>query len=245
MIDLHCHILPGIDDGPSEISDSLEMCRMAADDGIGILAATPHFNPGLYEPSSETVLSLINELNTLVNDEGIDIKIIPGADVSVTPELETHLKTIEHLSINRGKKYFLAELPHSSAPDGWDKYLNSFINKGFTPILTHPERNTWLNRHPKSLYAYTKGGGLIQITAMSITGEFGEDAQKLSFKLLEDDMVHVIASDGHSPKRRPPLISKSVKWASNIVGSEKAIELVTTIPSAIVEGREFTSLHTT
>jgi protein-tyrosine phosphatase len=237
MIDLHCHILPGIDDGPETIDEAVDMCRIASADGIKTIVATPHFNPGIYENSSEKVFSLIDKLGAKAKEKGIDVRILPGADIAVTPELPAYLKKEEYLTINRTGRYFLAEFPAASAPPGWDMFLLSFLNSGTIPVITHPERNSWFLEHPDALYDVVKKGVMVQVTAMSITGDLGEDIQEFSIYLLKHNLVHVIASDAHSAAYRLPLLSHAVRMAGDVIGKEKAYSLVTSIPAAIIEGR--------
>lgn len=237
MIDLHCHILPGIDDGPETIDEAVDMCRIASADGIKTIVATPHFNPGIYENSSEKVFSLINKLGAKAKEKGIDIRILPGADIAVTPELPVYLKKEGYLTINRTGRYFLAEFPAAAAPPGWDLFLLSFLNSGTIPVITHPERNSWFLEHPDALYDVVKKGVMVQVTAMSITGDLGEDIQEFSIYLLKHNLVHVIASDAHSAAYRLPLLSHAVRMAGDVIGKEKAYSLVTSIPAAIIEGR--------
>jgi len=237
MIDLHCHILPGIDDGPETMEEAVDMCRIASADGIKTIVATPHFKPGIYENSSEKVFRLIDELGAKAKEKGLDVRILPGADVSVTPELPAYLKKEEYLTINRTGRYFLAEFPAASAPPGWDLFLLSLLNSGTIPVITHPERNLWFLEHPDALYDVVKKGVMVQVTAMSITGDLGEDIQKCSIYLLKHNLAHVIASDAHSATYRQPLLSHAVRMAGDVIGKERAYALVTSIPAAIIEGR--------
>lgn len=237
MIDIHCHILPGIDDGPETIDEAIDMCRMAAADGIKTVVATPHFKPGMYEPAFARVNELIDAVAARAKEEGIDIRVLPGADVSVTPELLVHLKKEKHLTINRNGTYFLAEFPSAAVPPNWDAFLLFLLKSGFVPIITHPERNAWFLTHPESLYSIVSKGVLVQVTAMSITGEFGENIQEFSIFLLEHNLVHVIATDAHSASYRQPELRAAVKMAGDIIGKEKAEALVTSIPEAIINGR--------
>ena len=239
MIDIHCHILPGIDDGPASIDESLDMCRIAAADGIRTIVATPHFKPGTYQPSSNEVIEKGKQLQKAVKQEGIGISILLGADVTVTPELPQYLASIEHITINRTKRYFLAEFPHDSVPPKWDSFLLAIKRSGVTPILTHPERNPWFLSHREALYPYVRAGGMVQITAMSITAPAGEPIRYFCDFLLRHDLVHVIASDAHAREGRAPRLADSVAAARAIVGKEKAAALVTTIPEAIIAGRDF------
>ena len=238
MIDIHAHILPGIDDGPATMDESVEICRMAASNGTTTIVATPHFNAGTYETTSAKIFELINELEARLEQEKINLRILPGAEVLLSPELITYVKKEEYLTINRSGKYVLVELPPHLVPPHWDTFLMTMIDAGIVPILAHPERNAWFLNNPTALYQVVTKGAMVQMTAMSITGKFGEDIQRFSIFLLEHNLAHVIATDTHSTFYRPPLLREAVKIAEDVIGKEKANDLVTTMPAAIIDGRE-------
>jgi protein-tyrosine phosphatase len=233
MIDLHCHILPNMDDGPASLGESLAMCRAAAGDGIRIIVAAPHFKPGTYEFTPPTILDKIRILQAAVKKEGMNLKILPGAEVTVSPEMQAYLAPERGLTINGGR-YFLAEFSSHSVPSQWDTFLLSFLAIGMTPIIAHPERNAWFMTHPEALSAAVQKGILVQITAASLTGGFGEEARDFSIRLLRRNLVHAIASDGHSADLRPPRLAEAVSLAEEVVGKEMARALVTSIPQAII-----------
>ena len=237
MIDLHCHILPDMDDGPASLGESLAMCRAAAGDGIRIIVATPHFKPGTYEFTRPTILDTIRVLQAAVKQEGLNLTILPGAEVTVSPEMQAYLTPERGLTIN-GSRYFLAEFRPLSVPCHRDTFLLSFLASGMTPIIAHPERNAWFINHPEALSAAVQKGILVQITAASLTGGFGEEARDFSFDLLRRSLVHAIASDGHSADLRPPRLAEAVSLAAEVVGKEMARALVTSIPQAIILNRK-------
>ena len=241
MIDIHCHILPDMDDGPASLGEALAMCRAAAADGIRTIVAAPHFKPGTYEFTRPAILDGIRDLQAAVNKEDLGLTILPGAEVTVSPEMHTHLAPERFLTINGGR-YFLAEFRAHSVPSQWDIFLLSFLASGMTPIIAHPERNAWFMNHPAALSSAVQSGILVQITAASITGGFGEEAQDFSIYLLRQNLVHAIASDSHSADLRPPLLAEAVSLAAEVVGEERARALVTSIPRAIIEGREIPAL---
>jgi len=236
MIDLHCHILPGIDDGPSTLEESLAMCRIAAADGIGTIVATPHFRPGRFTASPRQITESIAALKTAVRKDGLDLRILPAAEVSVSPELPRYLETDAQLTINGGGRFFLAELPPDAVLPRWDSFLLSMRESGKTPILAHPERNAWFRSHPEALYSFVQRGGMVQITASSLTGDWGEDARDLSLLLLEHNLAHIIGSDAHNSGHRAPVLSAAVSTAGQVIGRERAVALVSAIPRAIIEG---------
>ena len=132
MIDLHCHILPDMDDGPESLDEAIDMCRTAAKDGVKCIVATPHFKPGTYEFTGPRVAEVVNALMAAVQNSGLDIHILPGAEVTVSPEMSANLKVGGHLTLNYGR-YFLAEFSPIAVPAGWDTFLLSFLNAGLTP----------------------------------------------------------------------------------------------------------------
>jgi protein-tyrosine phosphatase len=242
MIDIHCHILPGLDDGPESLDESLDLCRTAAADGVTCIVATPHYKPGTYVFSGPRIIESVNVLMMAVRSAGLDIRILPGAEVTVSPEMSADLERGGHLTLNHGR-YFLAEFSPLSVPASWDTFLLSFLNAGLTPIIAHPERNAWFVHHPAALAAAVQRGVKLQVTAMSLTGDFGDASQDFAIDLLRQNLVHVIASDGHSADFRPPRLSEAVGLAADVVGRQRAEALVTVNPLAIIEGRPLPAME--
>ncbi len=242
MIDIHCHILPGMDDGPGSLREALDMCRAAAADGIKTIVATPHFKHGTYEFTDRMVLDSVNILQTAARGEGLDLRILAGAEISVSPEMPAYLTRGRHLTINNNGRYFLAEFPPLSVPPNWEGFLLSLISLGFVPIIAHPERNDWFMNHPDTLVSAVDRGLMVQITAMSIVGGFGLEVRDFSDYLLTHNLVHAIASDAHSPDFRRPALSEAVRITADLVGAERAEALVTTVPEAIITGRDIPAL---
>ncbi|OGW42646.1 MAG: hypothetical protein A2132_01715 [Nitrospirae bacterium RBG_16_43_11] len=237
MIDIHCHILPGTDDGPETIEESLEMCRIAALDGIKVIVATPHFRPGISESSQEKVSDLIAILMDKVKQECIDLQILPGSEVTFTAEMPDYIRNNEYLTINGNGRYFLTEFYPSAVPLHWETVLLSMLHSGYVPVLAHPERNSFFMNNPEGLSAIVRSGVLVQITAMSVTGELGEEIQRLSIFLLKHNLVHVIATDAHSSVHRVPMLAEAVSIAADVIGKEHASALVTSVPAAITGGK--------
>jgi protein-tyrosine phosphatase len=237
MIDLHCHILPGIDDGPATLEESLAMCRIASADGIETIVATPHFRPGRFNASSHLIRESLSGLDAAVQQEGMRLRILPGAEVAISPELPHYLETAQHLAINNGR-YFLAELPPDGVLPRWDSFLLSLTKSGKTPILAHPERNPWFWSRPEALYSFVGQGGVVQITAQSLTGFWGEEARDFSRLLLEHNLVHVLGTDAHDARYRAPVLSFAAKQAEQVIGRERALAIVSSIPRAIINGTD-------
>lgn len=236
MIDIHCHILPGLDDGPESLDEALEMCRRAAADGVKTIVATPHFMPGTYECADSYILDAAAALKKAIKKEGLGIGIVTGAEVAVSPEMQTCIKPGGYLTINNSR-YFLAEFHPLSVPSRWEAFLLSFLGAGMRPIIAHPERNVWFVNHRDALSAAVQKGLMVQITAASITGAFGAEAKSFSAYLLRHNLVHAIATDGHSADLRPALLAEAADIVADLTGPEKAAALTSSIPRAIIENR--------
>lgn len=231
MIDIHAHILPGMDDGPVSIEESLAICRMAAADGIKNIVATPHVYPGIYNNGRKKILDKVGQLNRLVKEEGIGLEILPGADIHLTPELFLQIENGDLMGINN-TSYLLIELPEI-LPVRCAELIFDLKAKGYTPIISHPERNHDIQRNPDRLRRLIDMGALAQLTAMSLTGGFGYIAKRSARSLLEQGLIHIIATDTHSPDKRPPILSRAVKMAGRIVGEGVAYSMVYNTPMRI------------
>ena len=184
MIDLHCHMLPGIDDGAADEAASLEMARIAVADGIRVTACTPHIYPGLYENDSRKIAAGITRLQQKLRDEGIPLSLTIGADAHLTPELLARLRdrTAPTLAASR---YFLLEPPASVASPKFAEAMFAFVTHGYVPILTHPERLGWIKTHYAAFAELVKSGVWMQVTAGSLTGRFGKTPKYFSEKMLD------------------------------------------------------------
>ena len=238
MIDIHTHILPAIDDGPTTMTESLEMCRIAVNDGIKKMIATPHVQNGMYDLDANKVLEKIHLLNQLVKQEGLDLVIFPGAEVHLSDRLldAEILKESSILTLNGGKKYILLEFPFQWVPSGTEHVIFKLRSMGFTPILPHLERNFKIQRDPSMIRHFAEMGAILQVTAQSITGDFDAAPMKCALWMLKNNLVHVIASDAHSPAGRPPILTKALKVVSDKLGEEAAKKMVLDHPGMILEG---------
>lgn len=238
MIDIHSHILPEIDDGASDWEKSVEMCNMAVQDGVTIMVATPHMLDGLYNVSREAILRNVSELRKRLKDASIPLEVLAGADVHVDINIVEYLNQGSLVTINDSGKYLLVEFPHDVIPRNVEKLLFSIKMSGVTPIITHPERNNEIQNNIEKAYHWVRSGNLIQVTGASITGEMGETAKKCAHKLLEQELVHVIASDAHSTTWRPPGLSAAKAEITRIYSKEKAQKIIEENPQKIVNGEE-------
>lgn len=231
MIDIHCHLLPGIDDGAQSWDVTLEMCRMAAEDGVTHIVATPHANYA-YSYERAAHLALLDELKSRV--PGMEFSL--GCDLHLSYEnIEDALGHPERYAIG-STRYVLVELSEFSV-FGFAQSVFQFATAGLVPILTHPERNPVILKSPELLHEYADAGCLMQITANSLTGFWGRASQKMCETMLAKNMVHLIASDAHGTKSRPPILSAARDAAAKIVGPEAADALVNANPSAVVNNQ--------
>lgn len=232
MIDIHCHILPEVDDGPKSWETSEEMCRMAAADGITHMVATPHANDR-YPYDREFLTGLLGQLKERV---GSALELSLGCDLHLSFEnLERVLERPHNYTIGE-TNYLLVELSNYSIPTQLADCFRRLGDLRLTPILTHPERNPILQQTPQKILEYADDGCLIQLTASSLTGLWGQRPETVARWLLERSGVHVLASDAHETKRRVPILSEGRDVAAEIVGEECAAALVEGNPGAIVRG---------
>ncbi len=239
MIDIHTHILPSLDDGPKTIEESIELCKIAAKDGVKTIVATPHSKDGVYEAKSDEILRKVKELNLKLKEIQLDLEILPGAEVHINERLAEDIESGEVLAINNGKKFILLELPFIFIPPATDKLISSLKSIGIVSILSHAERIMKFQKKPEILEQLVKSGTLVQITAQSLTGDFGSSERKCAEWLLKHNIVHFIASDVHSLTGRPPILSRALERAAKIMGEEEAIALVSHNPRQIINGHDF------
>ncbi|WP_132008286.1 tyrosine-protein phosphatase [Mesobacillus foraminis] len=221
MIDIHCHILPGIDDGAQHIDNSIDMAKKAVQDGIHTIIATPHHKNGRYDNPKREILKKVEELNKRLREENIEVTILPGQEPAINGDLlENYLKD-EILSLNN-THYQFVELPSSHVPRYTIQMLFELQLKGLTPIIVHPERNQEIQERPDLLFKMIEKGALAQVTAGAICGKFGKRVKNLSFDLIEANLVHFIASDAHNVYKR----SFNMVEAFDIVESKYGVDLV-------------------
>ncbi|MBI5644136.1 MAG: capsular biosynthesis protein [Deltaproteobacteria bacterium] len=234
MIDIHTHILPGLDDGPRSWAETLEMCRLAKEDGAEGLVATPHIRDGVYPNRRSDIVEKVNELREKIKGH-IDINIFCGAEIHITPDIVDRIKRGEVPTIN-DKGYILLELPDHLVPPRIEDLLFQLKLERIIPIITHVERSHWIQREFQLIYRFVEMGALMQITAMSLTGGLGRTARRMAMKLVKLRLAHVIASDSHSRGLRPPGLSFALKIASSIVGEKEANAMVKDAPAKIING---------
>ncbi len=234
MIDLHCHLLPGVDDGSPDIETSIAMARMAAADGIQVMACTPHFMPGVYDNESTDVRVRVANLQDHINQAGIDLSVVTGSDAHIRPDFLPCLRDGRILRVN-DSRYVLFEPPHNIAPQRMEDLLFNIVVAGFVPVLTHPERLKWIETNFEIFERLVGVGVWMQITGGSLTGRFGKRPQYWAEKMLGSGMVHILATDAHNLTSRPPILSEARELAVKALGRDEADNLVLVRPVNILD----------
>lgn len=236
MIDLHSHILPGLDDGAADLDEALAMARLAVADGVAAMVCTPHVRPGVYDNSAKTIAKAVDALRLALKDAGIPLQLYLGADVHVAPDLPSTLASGLVPTLN-GSRYFLFEPPHHVLPPRIEDLAMRLLRAGFVPVITHPERLTWIARHYDVLERMNAAGCLIQVTADSLTGGFGRFALYFAERLLDEGRSDIVASDAHGAKTRGPQLSRARDRIIKRLGEPAAMKMVSTGPAAILADR--------
>jgi len=238
MIDLHCHILPGMDDGPSTLAESLKMAQIAVADGISGVVATPHAANGVYIPTPADIHKRVARFNADLAAASIPLQVYPGAEVQLGPGLVKRLHQGRITTLNTSR-YILLELPPTLLPDSCKNELFSLLSQGFIPVIGHPERHPYLQRNPGYLAELVQMGALCQVTAQSLLGVFGRNVKLMVEQMLQKSLAHIIASDAHGAAGRVPELDAAVSAAARLLHSqEKAMQMVQDVPAAIIADRD-------
>jgi len=195
--DLHCHILPGLDDGARDMQTSLNMARMACESGTKRVFATPHYMPGVYDPTPVEIKSAVALLRGKIAEDGLDLEIVEGSEVSFTERLSKDFKEGNLVPLG-GSDFILVELPSLSLPAHVAEEIFALKLAGAGVVLAHPERNYDLRRNPGVLREFLETGVYLQVNAGSLLDEYGKDVERFAGRLLKEDRVHFLGSDAHS-----------------------------------------------
>ncbi len=234
MVDIHSHILSEIDDGAHSLEESLEMCRMSAEDGVSVMVATPHAHDHVHTTHDPLLLrEKVDELNERLQGKP---RVVTGCELRFTHDVVRHVCTDKSAPMIADGPYVLVEFPHQIVPPGSDRALFELMSNGVRPIIAHPERNQLLMAEPERFYDLVEAGALGQMDTCSITGQFGRRVQQAARVMLENGLIHFIASDCHNTRNRLPGMSQAVEVTAEITGQEYARAIAFDNPSAVVEG---------
>lgn len=235
MIDLHSHILPGVDDGAQTLEDSLEMARKAISQGITHLMCTPHHNNGKYNNPADKIIREVANLQGELDKRGLDLTLLEGQEVRLTEFLLTAIQRDEILFTDLDNTYLLIEFPTNEVPIYAEQIFYQLLNRGQVPVIVHPERNAVFREEPNRLVSFLEMGTLTQLTAPSIVGIFGSDIQQTARVMLEHNMLYMVASDAHNLRHRTFLMKEAYKEIEKIGGKEM-VEAMQQMAKDLVNG---------
>ena len=233
MLDLHCHILPAIDDGAVDLDMALEMARIAAADGIHTIACSPHIYPGMYDNDAAGIRAAIAALQAELDQRGIALRLLENADVHLVPGLLDGIRA-DRIPTIAGSRYLLLEPPHHVAPLHFEDSLFDLMAAGYVPVITHPERLSWVEDQYDVFDRLSRRGAWMQITAGALTGRHGRRPRYWGDRFVGEGKAHLLATDAHDTRRRPPFLAEAREAATVLVGRDEAHHLVVTRPAGIV-----------
>lgn len=250
MIDIHSHILPGLDDGSETMEETLGIVRQLHKTGFKTLIATPHVIEGRDFLNPSEILETTERVRERVAEAKIPVEILPGAENYIFPDLAKWVQAGKLLTLGNAGKYILVEFPMLEIPNYTDQVFFELQVLGITPILAHPERNKGLAEEPERILEWAKKGILFQLNLRSLSGHYGPLAKQLAEILLRNNLIHVIGSDSHRVSRSGSTYSEGLRNIKEIVGGERYLELTQKNPQMIVRGealpseREYTLTET-
>ncbi|MDA9471850.1 Manganese-dependent protein-tyrosine phosphatase [Enterococcus sp. 5H] len=220
IVDLHCHILPGIDDGAKTIDHSIDMAKMAVKQGITHILCTPHHNNGKYDNSAEKVISCVAALQGELDQRNIPLTLFEGQEVRIGGNLLEQIQSNDILFVDLANRYILIEFPTNEIPAYAQPLFQKFIEQGHVPIIVHPERNSKFIEDPNKLLPFLEMGVLTQLTAPSYVGVFGKKIEQTAKKMVENNLVYMMASDAHNVEKRGFFMKKAYDAIAHDVGEE-------------------------
>ncbi len=236
MIDLHSHILPGVDDGSKDMEESISMARQYVENGIDKVIATPHFIEESDSTTKDENKLVLEELKRNLEKEKIDLELYLGNEIFISPDILKYLRE-EKVSTLNGTRYALIETAMFDIPTSMENVIYELCLKGYTPIIAHPERNIKVQENPNILYKFIMSGALTQINLPSLEGRYGEKALETAKILLSHNMVHFVGTDAHSPRTRSPKIKRSLDILRQIVDEDEFRRITKLNGKAVLENR--------
>ena len=237
LIDIHNHLLPGIDDGAATLADTIALAKAMVANGISHCVCTPHIQPGKFDNNRASISAAFKQTQAALIEHHIPLHIAMSAEVRFGLEVMQQVtnQEIPFLGLWQGKPVLLLEFPHNELPFGADKLTQWLFKQGVVPMIAHPERNRGLQQNYRKLAPFIKQGCLFQVTAASVTGYFGSASRDLAEQMLKEGLVTVLASDAHNLQYRPPMLKEGRLAAEKIVGEVAALQLTRTTPWLITE----------
>lgn len=235
MLDLHCHILPGIDDGAKTLEDSLAMVEKAISQGITHLMCTPHHNNGKYSNPANQVIEQVARLQQELDQRNLNLTLLEGQEVRITGTLLEGIAKGEILFTDLDDTYILIEFPTGEVPAYTERLFFQLLSQGHTPVIVHPERNAVFRKDPNELLPFLEMGVLTQLTAPSIVGVFGKEIQKTAKQMLKHNMLYMVASDAHNLRQRSFYMKEAYEEIRKECGSE-AVEAMQQMAKDLVNG---------
>lgn len=237
MIDIHLHILPGVDDGPANLEDALSLARCLVQEEVHVAVATPHYNDEFPRLSAREIFERVQDLQQQLDRHTIPLRLLVGHEALIKPGLVEDIQSGRLATLN-GSRYLLLELWNSSWLPGTEQVIFELRAFGVVPVLAHPERYWVIQQDSGRLAALLEQGVLTQLTAGSLVGMQGNTIRKCAETLLKGGLIHCIASDAHGPGRRPPAIRQGAQIAERILGQAQAQQLIQSHPAAMVQNQE-------
>ncbi|MGM0077941.1 protein-tyrosine phosphatase [Enterococcus sp. DIV0755f] len=225
MIDLHCHILPGIDDGAEDLEASIAMAERAISQGITHILCTPHHNNGRYSNPKSDVISLVSYLQSELDKRQLPLIVLEGQEVRITGDLINDIAQDMILFTDLDDTYILIEFPSMDVPIYTNKIFFELLQMGKTPVIVHPERNAYFREDPNNLIPFLDMGCLAQLTAPSYVGKFGKDIQRTAKQMVAHNLVQMVASDAHGVKKRTFYMEEAYIQIAKDFGKDKVMKM--------------------
>jgi len=239
MIDLHCHLLPGIDDGAATMDEAVDLAKHAVQAGIKHSVLTPHLHLARYENFADEISSARDEFQAKLDEQGVKLTLGYAAEVRICPEMMFWIeqKKIPFLGNYEGYDILLLELPHNQVPPGCDNLVRWLIDRNIRPMVAHPERNKEIMANHSRIMPLVNAGCLVQLTAGAVAGKFGSASQETAKYILEQGMATILASDAHNLKHRPPELEHGRQQVEQWLGEAKSWEMVLDKPMEIARAQ--------
>jgi protein-tyrosine phosphatase len=236
-VDIHCHCLPGVDDGPATTDDALDLCDALVADGITTVIATPHQLGGYdRQNTAATIRAAVNALATELAAQQIPLELAPGADVRVDERLPRLLESDVVVTPADARRHVLLELPHELFVDPMPAIV-ALSQRGLQTIMTHPERHRYLSQMPDRIISWIDAGAVLQVTAGSLLGHFGARANDEAWRLVHAGLVSLVATDAHDAERRPPCLTLAIDALAQELGRDAARVMCLENPWRVLQGQ--------